>query len=120
MNEFHRYVLSIFVNIYNTDSEKFTDYYHILGLLTEYYQQANTPITPEDIHGAVKYLIEIGFLEVSETSYRLSQTGKMYWDYNLTDSTNVSSELNLVKRRANIALAVSLVGLAWVLFEYWR
>lgn len=117
MNEFHRYILSVFVNIYNTDTEKFTSYYEFLGLVTTYYQQTNTPLTPEDVHGAVKYLIDIGFLDVIDTSYRLSLTGKMYWDYNLTDSTNLSGELKRVKGTANIALLVSLVSLALLFLE---
>ena len=121
MNEFHRYVLSIFVNIYNTDAEKFTSYYEILGLITAYYQQTNTPITTDDIYRAVKYLIDIGFLEVADaSSYRLSLTGKMYWDYNLTESNNLSSEIKRVKGIANIALLISLFSLAVLLFERLR
>ena len=121
MNEFHRTILSLFVNIYNTDPGRFTGYYEIVNLITAYYQQSNTAITMDDIYQGVKHLIDLGFLEVLETgdglSYRLSLTGNIFWDYNETAANDIDGDVKRIKRVANFALLISVISIVLVLLE---
>ena len=121
MNEFHRTILSLFVNIYNTDPGRFTGYYEIANLITAYYQQSNTAITMDDIYLGVKHLIDLGFLEVLETgdglSYRLSLTGNIFWDYNETAANDIDGDVKRIKRVANFALLISVISIVLVLLE---
>jgi len=48
VNEFYRYVLSIFVNLNTTNPGEYTGYYEILELITTYYQQYDMSISTDD------------------------------------------------------------------------
>ena len=120
MNDFHRYLLSTFVDFHNLDPERFIDYYELLAMLKERYQEANLAITDQEICDGITYLIGIGFLEVYETSYRLSPTGKVYWEYNLSETSNLTGEINKAKSRANLALLLALVSFGALVFLYLR
>jgi len=117
MDEFQRYILSIFVDLQESNPGEFIRYYKAVEKLQTNFRQAKLSITTDQIDEAINMLIDDGFLEGMGTSYRLSAMGKIYWEnHSLLDEVNkLTAEVKKARQMATFALIASLVSIAVVL-----
>jgi hypothetical protein len=122
MDDFKRYILSLFVDLQEESPGEFTRYYKIVQLIQTNFRQAKLPLTTEQIDDAINELIDDGFLEGMGTSYRLSAMGKIYWENHslLEDVKTLTKEVKRAKGWAMLALVVSLAGLGLAIFGFLR
>ena len=116
MNDFQRYILSIFVDLQEESPGEFIRYYKIVQLIQTNFRQAKLSLTTEQIDDAINDLIDDGFLEGMGTSYRLSAMGKIYWENNslLTEVNNLAAEVKKAKSLATLALIAAMISAAAV------
>ena len=117
MDDFQRYILSIFVDLEEKNPGEFIRYYKIVELLKTNFRQSKLSLTTDEIDEAINMLIDDGYLEGMGTSYRLSAMGRVYWENNslLTEVNNLSAEVKKVRQMAVLALMASLASIALVL-----
>ena len=116
MDDFQRYILSIFVDLQEESPGEFIRYYKIVQLIQTNFRQARLSLTTEQIDDAINDLIDDGFLEGMGTSYRISAMGKIYWENSslLTEVANLTAEVKRVKSMATLALIAALLSAAAV------
>ncbi len=120
MDEFQDYILSIFVDLQESNPGEFIRYYKAVELIQKNFREAKLSITTDQIDEALNMLIDDGFLEVMGTSYRLSAMGKVYWDnQSLQAEVNkLTTEVNKARQMAMLALAASAFSIiAVILFQ---
>jgi hypothetical protein len=117
MDDFQRYILSIFVDLQESNPGEFTRYYKAVELIQTNFRKAKLSITTDQIDEAINMLIDDGYLEGMGTSYRLSAMGKVYWEnHSLLEEVNrLTTEVKKARQMATLALMVSLVSIAAVL-----
>ena len=123
MNDFQRYILSIFVDLQESNAGEFIRYYKAVEMIQTNFRKAKLSITTEQIDEAINMLIDDGYLEGMGTSYRLSAMGKVYWEnHSLLDEVNeLKAEVKKARQLATLALIVSAVSIvAVVLFQILR
>ncbi len=117
MDDFQRYILSIFVDLEEKNPGEFIRYYKIVELIQTNFREAKLDITTEQIDEAVNMLIDDGYLEVMGTSYRLSAVGRIYWENHslLAEVKELTAEVKKTKDIALLALVGSALSIAAVL-----
>jgi hypothetical protein len=117
MDEFQRYILSIFVDLQESNPGEFTRYYKAVDLIQTNFRKAKLSITTDQIDEAINMLIDDGYLEGMGTSYRLSAMGKVYWEnHSLLEEVNrLTAEVKKARQMATLALIASLISIAAVL-----
>ncbi len=117
MDDFQRYILSIFVDLQEKTPGEFIRYYKIVELLQKNFRQARLSLTEDEVDDALNALIDDGFLEVLGTSYRLSAMGKVFWENQslVTQVNNLTAEIKRVKEMAMLALFGAAISIAAVL-----
>ncbi len=123
MDEFQSYILSIFVDLQESNPGEFIRYYKAVELIQKNFREAKLSITTDQIDEALNMLIDDGFLEVMGTSYRLSAMGKVYWEnQSLQEEVDtLTTEVKKARQMATLALIVSAISIAAVvLFQFLR
>lgn len=123
MDDFQRYILSIFVDLQESDPGEFTRYYKAVELIQANFRKAKLSITTDQIDEAINMLIDDGYLEGMGTSYRLSAMGKVYWENHslLEEVERLTAEVKKARQMATLALIASLISIvAVMLFQILR
>ena len=117
MDEFQSYILSIFVELQESNPGEFTRYYKAVELIQTNFRKAKLSITTDQIDEAINMLIDDGYLEGMGTSYRLSAMGKVYWENHslLEDVNRLTAEVKKARQMATLALIASLISIAALL-----
>lgn len=117
MDDFQRYILSIFVDLQESSPGEFTRYYKAVDLIRTNFRKSKLSITTEQIDEAINMLIDDGYLEGMGTSYRLSAMGKVYWEnHSLLEEVNrLTEEVKKARQISTLALIASLISIAAVL-----
>ena len=117
MDDFQRYILSIFVDLQESSPGEFTRYYKAVDLIQTNFRKSKLSITTEQIDEAINMLIDDGYLEGMGTSYRLSAMGKVYWEnHSLLEEVNrLTEEVKKARQISTLALIASLISIAAVL-----